>query len=53
MIIFLLNRAKLNMTLVVTATGALCRSGASFLLNFLLHFRSLISKPFMYFSFVT
>ena len=38
MIIFLLDRVKLNMTNAVTATGALCRSGAGFLLNFLLHF---------------
>ena len=47
MIIFLLNRVKLNMTPVVTATVA------GFLLNFLFDFRTLISKPFMYFSFVT
>ena len=49
MIIFLLNRVKLNMTLVVTATDALYRSGSGFLLNFLLHYRTLISKSFMYF----
>ena len=41
------------MALEVTATGALCRSGAGFLLNFLLHFHTLVSKPFMHFSFVT
>ena len=40
MIIFLLGRVKLNMTLVVTATSALCRSGSGFLLNFLLHYFS-------------
>ena len=44
MVTFLLGRVKLNMTLEVTATGALCRSGAGFLLNFLLHFRTLISS---------
>ena len=40
MIMFLLRRVKLNMTLMVTATGALCRSGAIFFFffNFLLHF---------------
>ena len=53
MVIFLLGSVKLNMTLVVTATGALCRSGAGCFLNFLLHFCTLISKPFMHFSFVT
>ena len=40
MIVFLLARVKLNMTLVVTATGALNRSGSGFLLNFLLHYFS-------------
>ena len=40
MIIFLLNRVKLNVTLMVTAAGALCRSGVGFLLNFLSHFRT-------------
>ena len=53
MIIFLLARVKLNMTLVVTAASALHRSGAGTLSNFLLHFCTLISKPFMYFCFVT
>ena len=38
MISFFLVRVKLNMTLVVTATGVLYRSGSGFLLNFLLHF---------------
>ena len=38
MIIFLLNRVKLNMTLMVTTASALCRSGIGFLLNFLSHF---------------
>ena len=38
MIIFFLGRVKLNVTLVVTATDALYRSGSGFLLNFLLHF---------------
>ena len=53
MVIFLLGRIKLNMTLEVTATGALCRSGTDFPSSFPLHFRTLISKPFMYFCFVT
>ena len=38
MIIFLLNRVKLNLRLMVTAAGTLCRSGAGFLLNFLSYF---------------
>ena len=40
MIIFLPNRVKLNMTLMVAVAGALCRSGVDFLLNFLSQFRT-------------
>ena len=40
MIIFLFNRVKLNMALMVIAAVTLCRSGAGFLLNFLSHFRT-------------
>ena len=51
--IFLLVRVKLNMTLVVTAAGALCRSELVFFKIFCFIFVTLISKPLMYFSFVT
>ena len=55
MVNFLLGRVKLNMTLVVTATGALCRSEAVFLLDFLLHFLHSNFKTVhvLYFSVVT
>ena len=52
MIVFLLGRVKLNMTLVVTATSTLYRSGSGFLLHFLSHFLHSNFKNFMYFSFM-